>query len=154
MKAASYPSSSGVTRPRGRPAVTHDNRRVQAFMGAFDSVLSLTAEHPQLESLFTGVVHLQPEGRGSTRPLSKLQLFRVLQGCDHLNTDRVIQAMGRERADSSVYRYAALARVASKATERLLTGHPEWEPEAALRKASREELDAPYLAELRAAGLV
>lgn len=139
---------------RGRPAVSHDNRRVRAFMGAFDSLLALTAEHPQLESLFTGVVHLQPEGQGSTRPLSKLQLFRVLQGCNHLNTDSVAQTMRRERADSSVYRYAALARVASKATERLLTGHPEWEPEAALGKASREELDAPYLAELRAAGLV
>jgi hypothetical protein len=138
-------------RPRGRPAIVHDNRRVQAFVQKFGGAFTeLSAELPQLDDVLTGITHLQSEGQDSTRPLSKHMLMRVLHGCDSITTEATAAALRRSYSRSAVARYTAHARAASKTIERLLDQHPHWEVSAGILQAAREELDGPFLAQLRA----
>lgn len=133
-----------VRRGRGRPALAHDNRRVMAFVGNYASAFEMVQDWPCLDDVLTGVTLLHTEGQGFTRPLSKFRLFLVLQRCPILTSKAVAEALGG-CCQSTAVRYAAIARVASKATEWCLTRHPEWEREAALLEASRDEIDGPVL---------
>ena len=165
-KAMGYSNPSKALRdhvaPRGRPAVALDNRRVSAYLSNFTTLSELTGLHPSMGDIFTGVSRLQTEGQGSTRPLSRRQLFHVLSMCDHITADAVAQALG-DVSLRHAQRYAGHARVASKAIARLLDQRPWleaavsfWTP-AGRRQTVAEaqtELDEPYFAELRAAGLM
>lgn len=130
---------------RGRPAIVHDNSRVQAFLCRFASLFDLTEEVPELDDVLTGIAHLQTEGQHSTRPLSKRMLFRALQDCDAISTDAIARALGRDYSRATVGRYTAHARAASKAIERLLRLRPDWETAAGGLRAARDELDTPFL---------
>lgn len=142
------------SRGRGRPALVLDNRRVQAFIHCFDTARDLAEAMPRLDDAITGITHLQTEGQASTRPLSKLMLFRALQRCPAIDTASVAVALGREYSLATVKRYTAIARVASKAIDRLLDLHPSWETIAIQIKESREEIDRPYFQEAQALGLM
>ena len=140
-------------RRRGRPALAHDNTRVQAFVSNYASAFDLAQDWPTLDDVLTGATLLQPEGQCSTRALSKRYLFHVLQQCSMISTAAVAEVLGAARSLTTAVRYASIARVASKAIARCLATHPEWQHEVALLRASREEIDAPYLAEARALGI-
>ncbi len=134
---------------RGRPTIVHDNRRVQAFVRRFGAVFcELAEELPQLDDVLTGIAHLQTEGQDSSRPLSKHMLMRVLHGCETITTEATAMALRRNYSRAAVARYTAHARTASKAIERILDLHPEWETSAGTLQAAREELDSPFLAQL------
>jgi hypothetical protein len=139
---------------RGRPTIVHDNRRVRAFIRRFDSAFDLAEELPTVDDALTGITHLQTEGQGSTRPLSKRILFRALRECEGISSQSVAAALGRDFSRASVGRYTAIARVASKAIERILDLRPDWERCAGGLAADRTEIDAPYRAELAACDLV
>ena len=161
---------------RGRPAVTFDNTRVRAFLAPFpvlrdpDGVLPAALDmHPFLGDILTGVASLQTEGQNSTRPLSTKTLFRILSHCEQISVQDVADAlsMGRPYGDVGqrhARRYASHARVAAKAIARVLDQRPWLESAAtflAPRGTKRQTLaeaqaaiDAPYFAELRAAGLM
>lgn len=151
MTNPTYPTPS---RGRGRPALIHDNSRVQAFVLCFDNASDLAETIPRLNDAITGITHLQTEGQASTRPLSKPMLFRALQGCATIDTLSVAVALGRDYSLAAVKRYTAIARVASKAIDRLLDMHPAWESIATQLKKSREEIDGPYFREAWALGLM
>ena len=148
------PTNQSPIRGRGRPALVHDNSRVQAFVGYFDNAHDLTETMPRLDDVITGITYLQTEGQASTRPLSKQMLFRALQRCQTIDTLSVAVALGREYSRAAIARYTAIARVASKAIERLLDTHPTWEPIAVQLRESRNELDRPYFQEAQALGLM
>ena len=109
---------------------------------------------PRLDDAITGITHLQSEGQASTRPLSKPMLFRALKRCKTIDTASVAVALGREYSLATVKRYTAVARVASKAIDRLLDMHTSWETIAIQLKESREEIDRPYFQEAQALGLM
>ncbi|QTD44214.1 hypothetical protein [Ottowia testudinis] len=115
-----------------------------------------------MDDIFTGVSRLQAEGDGSTRPLSRSRLFHVLSVCDDISADAVAQAMS-DVGERQARKYAGHARVASKAIARLLDQRPWmeaavsfWSPSGARQTIAeaQAELDEPYFAELRAAGLM
>lgn len=147
-------SKPAPSRGRGRPTLVHDNSRVQTFVNCFHDVYDLGEAMPRLADAITGIVHLQTEGQASTRPLSKAMLFRVLAGCQTIDTASATVALCREYSPAAVARYTAAARVASKAIDRFLDTHPAWEPIAIQIKESREEIDRPYAQELEALGLM
>ncbi len=113
-------------RGRGRPSIQHDNRRVSAFLQAFESTTDIRDSLPTLDDVLTGVVHLQPEGQDSTRPLSKSTLLHVLQHCSTISTASVKAALGPNYSLSQVKRYTLAARVASKVTEHNLNQRSAW----------------------------
>lgn len=142
------PEALPQPRTRGRPPIKCDNRRVQGFARSFLSAQDLCDNHPPIDDVFAGVVHLQTQGEGHTRPLSRRKLFRVLQGCSVIDAGSVARALPDSGA-STVARYAAAARVSAGAIARLLDVNPGWTV-----SADRHALDAPYHAELHAAGLL
>lgn len=125
-------------RGRGRPAKSHDNRRVAEFIEATfiadpPAELSPYAGSPPwarpLESILTGVAWLQSEGQASTRCLSVHRLRCVLL-CPAINVPAVAEALGEHTGQSTAERYTLHARVASKAIASLLDQNPHWEAEA------------------------
>lgn len=138
---------------RGRPPRAHDNARVSAFMGSYLEVGELLECWPRMDDILTGVAHLQSEGQGSTRPMSKRLLFRVLRSCPLISTQAAAVALGLRYSLTSAKRYAASAVVASRAVLALLVADPRYEAAGGLA-ADREALDAPYRHDLRAVGLV
>lgn len=147
-------SADSLKRGRGRPAIYHDNERVQAFMLCFSSPCELKEAHRRMDDALIGITYLQTEGQASTRPLSKRRLFEALQRCSSIDAVSVANALGRGYSLATVKRYTAIARVASKAITSLLDQHPAWEPQAVALKESREAIDGPYFAELQALGLM
>jgi hypothetical protein len=131
-------------RGRGRPPKDHDNRRVAAFMSHYPTAFDLGQDRPALDDVLTGATLLQTEGQGSTRPLSRLKLFMVLQHCPTISTGAVSGIFGGECSPATAVRYAAIARVASKAIASHLDRHPAWEEEASTLATSMETIDAPY----------
>lgn len=139
---------------RGRPALCHDNRRVQAFVQKFGTVSEMVEELPVLEGILTGIVHLQTEGQASTRPLLKRMLFRALHGCETISAERVAVALGQKYSRAAVARYVAHARVTSNALAGFLDRHPAIETEATSCRMSRMELDRAHFEELGKQGLM
>ena len=133
----------------------HDNSRVHAFTGDYLFLAELTEEHPALNDIFTGAVHLQTEGDSRSRPLLKGRLFAILSNVPFITAAAVAEALNLPADSSTARAYALAARVASKAIERLLNQRPwmELSGNQSIR-AAQAELDAPYFAELRAQGLM
>lgn len=152
-------------RGRGRPPKVHDNSRVSAFLIAAAAVdptpgdwrdntnapardpaaLVLTPWKGPLDDVITGAKWLQSAGQDSSRPLSRVRLLRVLSGCPTISPRAVGQALGGAASRSTVDRYAASARVASKAIAGLLDRHPGWEADVVA--------DSAYLLEVQGLGL-
>lgn len=124
MKPQTTPNEPG--RGRGRPSIKHDNRRVSAFLQAFESTTDIRDSLPTLDDVLTGVVHLQTEGQNSTRPLSKGALLHVLQHCGTISTESVKATLGLNYSLSQAKRYTLAARVASKVIEHNLNQRPSW----------------------------
>ncbi len=154
---------SGTLR-RGRPATSVDNARAGTFLSSFLTLREVAELHPSIDDVFVGVSQLQTAGQASTRPLSRRKLFRILSHCEHITVAAVAELLELEANARTAQRYAGHARVASMMVTRLLDQRPWMEqatnfqtPNGAHRQslaAARAELDAPYFAELRAAGLM
>jgi hypothetical protein len=136
----------------GRPAIEHDNIRVQRFLGSYLRAFELYEDHPQIDDILSGTLVLKTEGKSSTRTLSRSTLFHILQRCRNITVKAADEATTGQYAYSTLAEYAALARVASKAIEGYLDTLPP-RPKRTLQQC-RRALDAPYRAELVAAGLV
>lgn len=133
---------------RGRPAIVHDNRRVQRFCRKFNSVFEMLEEFPELDDVLTGIAHLQSAAQGSTRSLSRRMLFRVLRECEDIAAANVGTALGRDYSRTAVGRYTLHARVASKFLARLLELHPDWECSAGTLRTDRDDLDRLAITEM------
>lgn len=94
------------------------------------SLRELLETYSRIEDVFTGVVHLQSEGQGNTRPLSKRKLYAALRSCSVISTETVAMALARVSVEvpsnATVGRYAAIARIASRAIDDLLEVNPHW----------------------------
>jgi hypothetical protein len=143
-------------RGRGRPAIRQDNQRVQAFVSEFHTATELIEAHPVIDDVLTGAARLATEGEAHDRPLSKRRIFRVLSACELIDTSAVASVLSTGfkaiTGKSTIARYAAAARVSANAINGLLNRNPAWET-LTLNSEARA-LDAPYLEELAAAGLV
>lgn len=135
-----------------RPAKTHDNAKVHAYLVGILSVTELAEHIPEADDIFTGVLELKTGGCTSTRTLSRKVLFRILQRCPCITVEAVRQATGRQYAQRTLEMYAALARVASKALEGAIARLPEGPLKPTLRD-DRKAIDAPYDERLQALGL-
>jgi hypothetical protein len=132
---------------------THDNTTVKDFLANYIHAGDLCEHHPRADDIFTGVLESKTEGISSTRTLSRKVLFQILQWCPVIDVDSINAVTRKQYAYRSMTSYAATARVASKALERFIGSLPSTPQKMTLRQA-REELDAPYMAELRELGLV
>lgn len=108
-------------RGRGRPPITFDNRRVQAFVCCFVTAHEMCETYPRIDDVLEGCVQAQTPGEAHTRPLSRRKLFLVLQCCGMLTTGSVAEVLPGS-ALSTAKRYAAAARVASQTIAKLLDG--------------------------------
>ncbi len=94
------------------------------------SLRELLETYSRVEDVFTGVVHAQSEGQGSTRPLSKRKLYAALRSCSVIATETVAMALARVSVEApskaTVGRYTAIARIASRAIDDLLEVNPHW----------------------------
>lgn len=115
----------------GRPPMHHDNSRVQSFLRKFVTTKELLTVFPRLDDVLIGAGWLQTVGEAHERPLSKGKLIQVLRGCEVIETQAVTSVLAARQysppGKSTVARYAAAARVASKSIDRLLDEHPGWE---------------------------
>jgi hypothetical protein len=131
----------------------HDNRRVQHYLSAFYCVTELCEHHREAEDIFAGVLSLKTAGDTATRTLSRQQLFHILQWCPEITVRAVLQVTHGRIARQTAEKYAASARVASKALEalfrRLSGGSRRLTP-----RQAQDALDGPFFAELQAAGLM
>lgn len=123
---------------------------VQTFLSSYYHVSELCEEFPPVDDIFSGVLELKTPGVTSTRSLSRQVLFHILQWCPVIDVDTVNTATNGQYAYTTAAGYAALARVASKALERFIARLPV----RTTTKDERAALDAPYMAELAALGLV
>jgi hypothetical protein len=131
----------------------HDNRHVQQFLSTFYSVTELCEHHRRADDIFSGVLELKTAGDTSTRSISRQQLFHILQWCPEITVRAVLEVTRGRLARQTAERYAALARVASNALERFIRRLPEG-PGKRTARQSRDALDGPFFAELRATGLM
>jgi hypothetical protein len=145
--------SATTARRPGNATKRHDNRRVSAFVAAFDTVSDLCEEFPTVADILTGVSWLKSPGDTSTRPLSRAVLFHVLARCEDITTEATARATHWRYKRAGVERYAAHARAASKAVAALLDRIPAMERRTAALTAERQAMDAPYQAQLQALGL-
>jgi hypothetical protein len=131
---------------------THDNREVSQFLADYWSASDLAENLPQADDVLSGVLALKTEGDTATRSLSRFTLFTVLQSCETIDVASIEEVtLGRYGA-STLCRYAAAARVASKALAAIIRRLPANEKLGGLKKAQRD-LDTSYRTELETVGL-
>ena len=131
----------------------HTNTKTQSFLSNHYTITELCNTYPQIDDIFSGLLELKTSGDTSTRALSRKVLFHILQWCPVIDVASIAQVTHGKYAYNTIAGYATLARAASKALERFIDRLPEGPPEMTLRQA-QEALDAPYMAELKALGLV
>ena len=101
-----------------RPPKSHSNQIAKDILEHFVDIYELEGHFAVIESILCGASHLKTEGDTATRPRVKVGLlFRILQALPTLSTDAVKVFMGPAAGDSTVWGYAAAARVASKGIE-------------------------------------
>lgn len=136
-----------------RPPTLHDNTAVCAYLADLHSAWELEEAMPEAGDIFTGALALKTSRCTSTRTLSRKMLFRILRRCEAITAKAIEHATSQRYAPRTVDAYAALARVVSKALEGVISKQPEG-PRRPTLKDAQDMLDAPYVSELRAAGLV
>lgn len=101
----------------GNATKTHDNRTVRAFLEPVSLLHHAYEDHPWLAHILEGVVWLKSPGDTGTRPLRCSLVYQLLSMCDVISTEAVHEMTGSRYSAQSAARYAAIARVASKAVE-------------------------------------
>lgn len=132
---SAVPESQAPVEPKpkrpGNATKSHDSQRVQQFVLAFINGTHLCEAHSAADDILVGAAWLQPEGHKATRPLKRGVLFQVLRACPYITTAAVKEATSvHQYCPAQVARYAASARVASKALESWLDANPQAEAEA------------------------
>lgn len=109
---------------------THDNRTVMDFLSEFSTVGELLESHPRIGDILAGVLAARSAGDGSTRSLSRRYLINVLQACPVVTAENIASVIDA-RSDGqpenlisvqTARKYAAAARVASRAIDNLISG--------------------------------
>lgn len=101
----------------GNASKIHDNREVKAFLAPVSTLSDACRDRPWLEDLLTGAVHLKSPKDTATRPLSRSVVLHVLGQCDDITVQSVLEVSGNRYSNSQASKYAACARVVSKAIE-------------------------------------
>ena len=130
-----------------------DNATVKDFLADYFHSADLCEHFPQVDDIFSGVLELKTSGSTSTRSLSRQVLFHILQWCPVIDVASISKATNGQYAYRTMTSYAATARVASKALEQFIDSLPKTPRKMTVRQA-QQELDAPYMDELRALCLV
>ena len=129
-----------------------DNAKVSDFLYGYFSAGQLCREYSRIDDILSGVLELKTARDTSTRALSRQVLFRILQCCPSINVESINEMTNGRYAYSTLASYAALARVTSKAIERLID---ETAPTAEITASeARRQVDAPYGEELLRQGLI
>lgn len=106
--------SDSLRRGRGRPALVHDNRRVQECLSDYPTLEEFLGEHPRMDDVLTGAVRAQTTGHTATRPLPKKTLFVLLSGLPVISTSATSEALRWcGYCETTIKRYAQAARMAS-----------------------------------------
>lgn len=92
-----------------------DNRSVKAFLEPASLLHHAYEDHPWLEHILEGVVRLKSPGDTATRPLMRSLVYHIISMCDVISTEAVHEVTGGRYSAQGAARYAAIARVASKA---------------------------------------
>ena len=100
---------------KGNATKSHDNRAVKAFLEPVSLLHHTCEEHPWLAHILDGVVWLKSPGDTATRPLRRSLVYHIISMCDVISTDAVHEVTGGRFSAQTAARYAAVARVASKA---------------------------------------
>lgn len=129
-----------------RPPLTHDNQATAGFLAGYFTAAEACSAFPWLDDILSGVLALRTERDSGTRTLSRKVLFFLLQRCDVISTKHFQEALQGRYQARTVERYAAVARVASKAIEWRIQAAPAATREDA-REASRS-IDAEWKADL------
>lgn len=137
---APAPQEHGEGIQLNRPK-TLDNRDVRAFLEDFYCASDACECCPELDDIFSGVLALKTAGDTSTRSLSRQVLFHVLQWCDSIDVASISEATQATYAPRTMERYAAVARVASRAIRRVILKGTTRRDSAGL---ARRELDAEF----------
>jgi hypothetical protein len=129
-----------------------DNSKVSDFLDGYFSAGELCREFGRIDDIFSGVLELKTARDTATRSLSRQVLFRILQSCQSIDVASINDMTNGRYAYSTLASYAALARVASKAIERLIAATV---PAFEIRTTeARRLIDAPYSKELRCQALI
>ncbi|TAM34137.1 MAG: hypothetical protein EPN61_17560 [Burkholderiaceae bacterium] len=132
--------------PRGRPAKVHDNGEARQFLSRFSDAPDLARACPAADNILAGAAALQPAGDGSTRPLSKDTLLRILRHLDSLTVRAVQGLLPANSAERTARRYTEAARVASKALSGYLRSPAKGQAGEGTAEA-RAEVDALHTAD-------
>lgn len=129
-----------------------DNSRVSDFLYGYFSAGELSREYSRIDDILSGVLELKTAGDTSTRALSRQVLFRILQCCPSIDVASINVMTNDRYAYSTLASYAALARVASKAIDSLISEAISQAPVTA--GEARTLIDAQYSEELHRHGLI
>ena len=99
----------------GNATKRHDNRAVKAALEPVSFLHHACEEHPWLGPILDGVVWLKSPGDTATRPLRRSLVYHIISMCDVISTEAVHEVTGGRCSAQTAARYAAVARVASKA---------------------------------------
>lgn len=132
---------------------THDNTTVKNFLSDYFHACDLCEQHPQADDILSGILELKTSGSTSTRSLSRQVLFHILQWCPVINVASINEVTNQQYSYRTMTSYAATARVASKALEKLIDGLPKTPQLMSIRQAQKQ-IDASYMEELQELGLV
>ncbi|MFC5605213.1 hypothetical protein [Variovorax soli] len=116
--------SALVRRPRGRPAKTHDNRAVRAWLLTYWDCSDFRVANRRGDDVLVGVASARSE-KDTGRGLSVRRLFNVLRSLDELSASGVADRL--QCAKSTAAAYSLAARVASRFLEPLALHGPKGE---------------------------
>ncbi len=136
---------------------TRDNGAVSAFLGEFLTAGELIEAHPRTDDIITGVLEARTAGDTADCTLSRRVLFHVLQQCpaisvEHIAAVTVNPKTGGRYGESTLRKYAAAARVASRELTRFIAELPA-EDTGQGEALAREEVDREFLGQLRTLAL-
>ncbi len=107
-------SNQAPNRGRGRPALVHDNRRVQNFLLNFDSLSDLSEVHPAMGDIFAGVGMAVSEGDTAQYGICRSRIYNLLTGCTVISTSTFSEALAYAKySAATIKRYTLAARTAS-----------------------------------------
>jgi hypothetical protein len=102
----------------------HDNRSVMEFLAPLPPTLREgLAERPWLDDILTGAVSLKSPGQKSTRPLKASLVYLLVGLSDVISVEAVHEMTGGRYSNQQASRYAAAARVVSKAIAGRMRDH-------------------------------
>lgn len=92
-----------------------DNRIVQEHLSPGTTLAEAYEARPWLEDILTGTVLLKTQGETASRPLRKSMVLHILGTCEVITVEAVHRVTNHRYSNAQASKYAACARVASRA---------------------------------------